>query len=137
MRAKMVMENNFVMLSAVTIATLIMYLTLVLKVGLSRAKYKIEAPKMFGHPKFDRAFRVQLNTLEWMAIFLPLMWIAGLLVNAVYASFIGILWILSRIYYAHNYYKAAKLRTKPILFQFLFIGILFLMAIYGIIKIYL
>ena len=42
------------------------------RVGNLRGKHKIMAPATSGHPKFDRAYRVQLNTLEQMGIFLPL-----------------------------------------------------------------
>jgi hypothetical protein len=40
------------------------------RVGNLRAKHKILAPATSGHPEFDRAFRVQLNTLEQMGIIL-------------------------------------------------------------------
>jgi len=36
---------------------------------------------MAGHPDFDRVFRVQMNTLEWMPIFLPVLWLFALYVS--------------------------------------------------------
>jgi glutathione S-transferase len=75
------------------------------RVGNLRAKHKIQAPATSGHPEFDRAYRVQLNTLEQMGIFLPFFWVA-----AFYpirwpwlAPLIGVVWLLGRILYMRGY----------------------------------
>jgi len=47
------------------------------RVGNLRGKHGIKAPATIGHPQFDRAFRVQLNTLEQMGIFLPFLWVSA------------------------------------------------------------
>ena len=35
----------------------------------------IDAPAMTGHPEFERAVRAHANTLEWLPIFLPSLWL--------------------------------------------------------------
>lgn len=75
------------------------------RVGNLRAKHNIKAPSCSGHPAFDRAYRVQLNTLEQMGIILPLLWVAtfypigwGWL-----APLVGLVWVVSRIVYMRAY----------------------------------
>jgi len=44
-------------------------------VGRARGKYKVKAPATTGDPAFERAFRVQMNTLESAVAFLPVLWL--------------------------------------------------------------
>ncbi len=52
----------------------------------------IKAPAISGHPDFERYFRVQANTLEWMPIFLPSLWLFALYVSDMGAAAIGLVW---------------------------------------------
>jgi glutathione S-transferase len=54
----------------VTIAAMILYIVMGLRVGAARAKYGVDAPAISGNLDFERTFRVQANTLEW----LPMSW---------------------------------------------------------------
>jgi hypothetical protein len=40
-------------------------------VGRARGQYGVDAPATSGHEMFDRAFRIQMNTLEQLVCFLP------------------------------------------------------------------
>ena len=69
----------------VTVLAIIFYFYTGARVPRARQKFGLKAPVMMsGQPEFDRIFRVQLNTLEWMPIFLPLLWLF-----AYYVSDIG------------------------------------------------
>ncbi len=63
--------------------SLITWLTLLLLIGVAchvawaRGKYKIAAPATTGDPGFERAYRVQMNTLENTLVFLPALWLAA------------------------------------------------------------
>ena len=46
-------------------------------VGAARGKYGIAAPAMTGNEHFERAVRVQMNTLEQLVGFLPALFIAA------------------------------------------------------------
>jgi len=41
------------------------------RVARAHITYGVKLPATTGHPDFERVFRVQMNTLEWMPIFLP------------------------------------------------------------------
>ena len=88
-----------------TCAMLVLYLALTLNVGRMRGKTGIKAPAVVGNPDFERAYRVQMNTLEWMVMAIPTLWIYAALGSPIWASVSGGLWILGRIIYALGYIK--------------------------------
>lgn len=79
-------------------------------VGRGRGKYKIDAPATTGHPDFERLFRVQMNTLEALALFLPALWIAARYADPRIVGGLGLAWVVARIWYAVAYANAAMKR---------------------------
>src|SRR3979411_1605299 len=75
------------------------------RVGNLRGKHKIIAPATSGHPEFDRAFRVQLNTLEQMGLILPFLWVAAFFPVpwAWLAPLLGFIWVIGRVLYMRAY----------------------------------
>ena len=55
-------------------ASLVLYFFTTAYAGRMRERHKIEAPAMTGHPDFERANRVQANTLENLVPFLAALW---------------------------------------------------------------
>jgi glutathione S-transferase len=94
----------------VTLLTVLFYFYTSYRVARARPKFKVPAPAMSGHPEFDRIFRVQMNTLEWMPIFLPLLWLFALYVNDIAAAALGLVWIAARTLYVVRYSEAANRR---------------------------
>ena len=97
--------------SLVTVGALAVYFIITLNVGRARFKYKVPPPATTGDPNFERALRVQQNTLEQMIFFLPLLWLFCFYINPLWGSVVGIFWIIGRILYAWGYYQAAEKRT--------------------------
>jgi glutathione S-transferase len=91
--------------SIVTLLIGLFYFYTAFRVGNLRGKHKIAAPATSGHPQFDRAYRVQLNTLEQMGIFLPFLWVAAFypIRWAWLAPLIGVIWLIGRIIYLRGY----------------------------------
>ena len=89
----------------VTLAAIAVYLWAFSRVGAMRGKHKIAAPAMTGHPDFERAYRVQANTLEQLVPFLVGLWLAALFLNALAAAAVGLVWVIARIIYALAYYR--------------------------------
>ena len=58
----------------VTLLAVALYFYTGLLVAKARQKFGVIAPATTGNLDFERVFRVQMNTLEWMPIFLPLLW---------------------------------------------------------------
>jgi glutathione S-transferase len=76
-------------------------------VGHARGKYGIKAPATSGDPAFERAYRVQVNTLESTVMFLPTLWLAANYGFSGWAGVAGLVWIVGRVWYALAYLKAA------------------------------
>ena len=83
----------------VTLLAVALYFYTGLLVAKARQKFGVVAPATTGNLDFERVFRVQMNTLEWMPIFLPLLWFFGLYVNDWGAALLGLVWIVGRIVY--------------------------------------
>ena len=91
------------------LAVLLYFLTAIL-VARARARTGVQVPAMSGHPDFDLAFRVQMNTLDWMPIFLPSMWLTAFYIGDGWAAFGGLVWIVGRVLYIYGYAQAAEKR---------------------------
>jgi glutathione S-transferase len=76
---------------------------------------------------------VQANTLEWMPIFLPALWLFAFYVNDIAAAAIGVVWIVGRILYMIGYTEAAEKRRPGFAIQAIAAGVLVVGALVGII----
>jgi len=94
----------------VTLLALLVYLWTGINVGRARHRYDVPAPAITGAPEFERAYRVQMNTLEWLPLFLVSMWLFAYEWNAMVAAAVGLIWILARIWYAVSYARDPKKR---------------------------
>ena len=113
------------LVAIVTLLALLVYFYMGLRVGQARGKFKVEAPAVTGNPDFERYYRVQVNTLEWMPIFLASLWLFAFSWNDdKIAAGIGLVWIVGRILYMTGYSRAAKDRELGFTVQALAAGVL-------------
>jgi glutathione S-transferase len=110
----------------VTCLALLFYFYTSVRVARARAAFKIKAPAISGNPDFERVFRVQMNTLEWLPIFLPSLWLFAVYVSDLYAALAGLVWIAGRVLYMIGYEKAAEKRSPGFFVQSLAAGVLLL-----------
>ncbi len=89
---------------------LLEYIVMSALVGRARAKYGIKAPATTGHPDFERANRVHINTLENLIVFVPAVWIFATYVSPIWAAALGALFVVGRALYAIGYLQAAEKR---------------------------
>ena len=82
--------------AAVTLLALLLYLIVSLNVMEARRKYEVRAPATTGNEHFERAYRVQMNTVEQMAFFLPSLWLCAIFLSDLAAAIGGIVWIAGR-----------------------------------------
>jgi glutathione S-transferase len=128
------------LVALVTVFSLMLYFFMGIKVGMARGKFNVPAPATTGHPEFERTFRVQMNTLEWLPIFLPSLWLFSIFVHDYIAAALGAIWIVGRYIYMQGYIDAPQKRSAGFAIQALsalvmlvgtLIGILWGMAGFG------
>ena len=113
----------------VTCLAIALYFFTSIRVAKARAKFGIKAPAITGNDDFERVFRVQMNTLEWLPIFLPSLWLFAIYISDPVAAAIGLLWIAGRALYMTGYSQAANKRGRGFGIQALATGILWLGAL--------
>lgn len=100
-----------------TCLAILFYFSTLAQVTRARTAFGIKAPATTGHPDFERVFRVQMNTLEWMPIFLPSLWLFAIYISDAGAAAIGLVWIAGRILYMIGYAQAANKRSTGFMVQ--------------------
>jgi glutathione S-transferase len=123
----------------VTILAIILYTMTGFRVASMRGKHKIDAPAVTGNPEFERSYRVQINTLEAMPVFLPALWLATIYFSLRFPvvwwipAALGLLWIVGRYMYMEGYIAAADKRSTGFLISALAQYVLLLLALVGIV----
>jgi len=102
---------TFTLTTAVTLATIFLYSLTIFLTGWARGKYKIQAPAIAGHPIFERCYRVQMNTIEALIVFLPSLWVVAFYISDRVAAAAGLIWLIGRIIYTIGYIKAPNKRA--------------------------
>jgi glutathione S-transferase len=101
----------------VTLLALVFYFVTSAKVARARVKYGVKLPSIGGNADFERVFRVQMNTLEWLPIFLPSLWLFAIYVSDAIAGGIGLVWIIGRIVYMIGYTQSVPGRSPGFFIQ--------------------
>ena len=117
----------------VSALALLLYVVVFATAGRARSRYGIKAPAVTGAPEFERAFRVQQNTLEQLVWFIPALWLFALYTSPLWAGIIGLVWIAGRAYYAVSYYRDPETRGPGFLIGFASAAVLLVGALIGIV----
>lgn len=72
-------------------------------VGRARVQFGVKAPATSGHEGFDRIYRVQMNTLELLVVFLPSLYLAARHFPAAGLAAAGAVYLLGRLVYWRAY----------------------------------
>src|SRR2546430_4671286 len=117
----------------VTCLAIAFYFFTSVRVAKAHVIFGVKVPAMTGHPDFERVFRVQMNTLEWMPIFLPSLWLFAIYVSDGFAALVGLVWIAGRVLYMTGYEQAAEKRSRGFGIQALACFVLLLGALGAIV----
>jgi glutathione S-transferase len=124
----------------ITILALVFYIWTGISVARARSKHGVKAPTMTGPTEFECAVRVQANTLEWLVVFVPALWLATAYfspsMSIVYLSWLppvlGLIWIVGRIIYKTGYMTAPEKREAGFVISTLAALALIICALVGI-----
>ncbi|MEF8699613.1 MAG: MAPEG family protein [Candidatus Accumulibacter sp. UW26] len=118
----------------ITLASSLLLFACAAYVGRCRIRWAIKAPATTGHPQFEVAYRIQINTLENTVLFLPLLWIFALSLSSQWATVFGGLWLAGRVWYALAYARDPKTRGPGFLLAMLAVGALGIGGGWGVLR---
>ena len=118
--------------AALTLASVVLLAVLTFLVGRARGRHGVRAPATTGPEGFERAFRVQQNTIESMVMFLPALWVAASVSDARVAAGIGLAWWIARVWYALAYANPAGNRGPAFVLSVLAITALLVQGAWGL-----
>jgi glutathione S-transferase len=118
----------------VTLLAVALYFFFATQVAVAHIKFGVRLPQTYGHPDFERMFRIHENTLEWMPTFLAPLWLCAIYFSDVAAAAVGFVWIAGRIVYFLGYRRAVEGRLPGFFIQSSACILLFLGAAYGVFR---
>jgi glutathione S-transferase len=101
----------------VTLLALVFYFVTTARVARARTRYGVKPPAIAGNADFERVFRVQMNTLEWLPIFLPSLWLFAIYISDLGAAAVGLAWIIGRILFMIGYTASVQKRRPGFAIQ--------------------
>lgn len=103
----------------IVVLALLQYIYFSLQVGKARGTYEVSAPAVSGHPIFERHYRVQMNTLEQLIVFIPAVFLFGYYGNAMVAAALGAVYLVGRLLFASSYVADPAKRSLGFMLSFL------------------
>ncbi|GAA5174873.1 MAPEG family protein [Niveibacterium umoris] len=126
--------HNYPLTAGVTLLLVLLMFGTAWNVGRAREKYGIKAPATTGNEYFERAYRIQLNTIEWALIFLPTLWIFAAFVGDRHAMIAGLVGLAGRILYAVSYQRDPATRGTGFMIGMAAFGVAGLWSGFAVVK---
>lgn len=99
--------------------------------GQARRVSGLKAPAVTGDEGFERMYRVQMNTLEMLVMFLPALLIAGKYWTPVLVAILGLIYVVGRFIYWRAYVASPAKRGLGFMLSMLPTLLLILLALLG------
>ncbi len=118
--------------SLVTLLVVLVMVITGMNVGRARGRYGVKAPAVTGPEMFERAYRIQMNTLESAVPMLPALWLYAGFIGDLGAGVMGVIWVAARIWYGVAYQNDPAKRGGGFGLSFLAFAGLWLGAFWGV-----
>ncbi|XP_062333184.1 leukotriene C4 synthase [Osmerus eperlanus] len=126
------MQEQVVLLAAVSLLGVLEQAYFSLQVIYARRKYSVPPPATSGHPDFERVHRAQVNSSEYFPIFLTVLWVSGVFFSQGVSSLCGLLYLCGRYCYFTGYAKSAQGRLAPLYFSAKVLWVLIVFSSLGV-----
>lgn len=121
------------LVALIILIALAQYVYFTLRVGAARAACGVEAPRTSGDERWERLYRVQMNTLEQLIVFVPAMMLFASYTSERWAWLPGVVFILGRQLYAWEYARDPKSRGPGMGITLLANAVLLVGALVGVV----
>jgi glutathione S-transferase len=118
----------------VTALAVLQFIVFGFKVGAARERYGVKAPAITGNETFERLFRIQMNTLEQLIVFLPGLYLYARYFSPYVAAALGVVYLLGRELYAFTYVRDPAKRSVGYGITFLPMVILIVGGLIGAVR---
>ena len=118
----------------ITVLSLLLYAGVSGNVLRARRRSRVRAPAVTGTADFERAFRVQQNTLEQLVLFVPALWLFCFFLSPLWGAGIGLVWIVGRVLYAVSYVRDPESRIPGFAIGWASSLILLIGAVVGVVR---
>lgn len=118
----------------VTFLALAQYLVFGALVGRARGQYGVKAPATTGNELFERHYRVQMNTLELLVVFVPALWMAAKYWSPAAMAAVGAVYLVGRILYQRAYTRAPSQRSLGFALSIGPVSVLLVAAFAGMVR---
>ncbi|WP_310459746.1 MAPEG family protein [Sphaerotilus sp.] len=115
----------------VTCLALVQYLVFGALVGRARGQYGVKAPATTGNELFERHYRVQMNTLELLVVFVPALWMAAKYWSPTAMAAVGAVYLIGRILYQRAYTRAPAQRSLGFMLSIVPVAVLLVAVLAG------
>lgn len=126
------------LVALVTLLSVLLLMFMILRTGGARAKSGLKAPATTGDQTYERHFRVLMNTLEGLPIYLVSLWLFAIYwdgkIGQLVAAGLGVVWIIGRTIYMLSYVKDPETRSAGFGVTALAIVVLLVGAFAGVIR---
>jgi glutathione S-transferase len=104
------------------------------QVARARKRYGVKAPATTGNEVFERYFRVQMNTLELLVMFLPALWMAASVLRPAWIALLGVVYLCGRALYSMSYVADPSKRGAGYALSILPVFALLLIVVTGAVR---
>ena len=115
----------------VAVLAIFQFIYFAVLVGKAREKYGVKAPAITGNEHFERAFRVQMNTLEQLVCFLPALLLAASYWSQPYVAAVGVVYLVGRTLYQRGYVADPAKRGTGFMLTFIPTVLLLIASLVG------
>ena len=125
--------EQYTISALVTVFSSLFTFYLAYNTGMTRMKHKEPPYETTKSKEVMIANRAHMNTIEMMVVYLPILWVATVFGPTAIVSWVGVIWFVSRVWYALGYLKDPKKRQTPFMIGMACIAVTAILGLYGVI----
>lgn len=122
------------LIDSIVMLAVAQYLIFGALVGRARGRFGIDAPAVTGDERFERQYRVQMNTMELLVALVPAIYIASRYWPQWFVATCGVVYLFGRFFYARAYVVDPKRRAIGFALSIVPVGLLVGAALIGALR---